>query len=1502
MTDHLDIRFANELLNQLENRELPLLSWGVTESALSEAEVLETIDRLLGSHEAAPAGTSADVVLEELLLRALLHEVQVPVTSPPRYRTRLAESLRLTAGLRQLFARGGWADEAQPGWWQRQRRLVADYRLHVAARRYPRRDIPAAEVLQELAQLPRWGDVQEHVAAAQLQGRKLARFQLDATRSVFASLNTDRDKGIIVGAGTGSGKTLAFYLPAFAAMAESARPGKAERVHTLALYPRKELLRDQLREAIRTVDSVESALRDRGRRPLRIGALYGDTPWNTRDRRMEPDSRVPNAWARTRQGAVCPYLPCPSPDCGTGDLQWADDDRRQGRERLTCLKCGYTLKHGRIALTRDSLKNDPPDLLFTTTEMLNRCSGDSYLERLLGWRGARTAPSLVLLDEVHTYSGMHGAQVALLLRRWREATRRSITFVGLSATLRDADRFFGQLVGLHPSDVDSIEPADETMESEGREYALALRGDPVAGASLLSTSIQTAMLFGRMLDLDNNRFLYGSTGFLFTDDLDVTNRFYNDLRDAEGGQDRFGRRSDRRKPVLAGLRSSDRDEHAARYADGQSWDVVEKIGHDLDPGLHLHHLRIGRTSSQDVGVDHNANLTVATASLEVGFNDPRVGLVLQHKAPRDAAAFIQRRGRAGRERGTRPITVVTLSDYGRDRLAYQAYETLFAPEVPARSLPIGNRFVLKIQATQALLDWTSRKLRSRSLWADPRKVLRAPNGYAVSESDRPSHEAIGNLFQALLDKPALQDEFAQHLVRALQISPDEAQALLWEQPRSLLLAVVPTALRRLRSNWSFQRTDAGAKEGVLLPEFITRSLFEPLNLPEVDLLLPFPERDSLEQLPIARALREAVPGRVSRRFGHRRDEHRTWLPVPPSGTDSLPLTQIVQHADPEGTWHPNGYSDPDGLRVYRPHQLKLEQPTPDISDRSQGFPLWGTQIVVPDDASPTPADIPDPSPWRQRIASISFATHAAGNPIEMRRMSMGAECQVAFERGGVETRRVHYELHGRRAALGFRLDVDAVRILLEPLDTSDAIVRSYLSSPPWRSLAFSYEVAEHPALADISNRFQRERLTQVYLTAFALEGLDGERTAAQVRAALANGAWTGHLPQIFSVLYRDNNGPEQILDNDRLVSGLMELVQDSRVTAAVDQAAELLVAPDIAVRTEDLAQRAYRDTMAAAILAAAQRACPDTQDGDLIVDVLPGARPGDQTVVWLSETSIGGLGIIEHLVRYYGQDPRRFWGLVTSALAPSDYEYVDATLTRLLQHLFDEPSGDAADSIRTLRGAENAEEAQDALNGLLAAWEELDGRPRRTAVSALSTRLLRPGSGPDTDTRALSLVNAWTDLEQRLGIEVDARVMAYAVGSNRLHLGGGRTLTADQAFSLLWPRGRQARTQDLQHYQPYVDFPVLDRLLVHAAHDDRLPEVDVTATDWALAYQKAMSESAAVELVCRASEAQAMAEAVVRVPALPVDRDFLRVYGEVRGYARHRDELRARVELREAVQ
>ena len=107
-------------------------------------------------------------------------------------------------------------------------------------------------------------------------------------------------------------------------------------------------------------------------------------------------------------------------------------------------------------------------------------------------------------------------------------------------------------------------------------------------------------------------------------------------------------------------------------------------------------------SSQDKGLDPGSEIVIATSSLEVGFDDPNVGAIIQHKSPRNFAGFLQRKGRAGRQSSMRPWTAIVLSDYGRDRMSFQSYEQLFDPEIEPASLPLDSLHVKRIQATYFL--------------------------------------------------------------------------------------------------------------------------------------------------------------------------------------------------------------------------------------------------------------------------------------------------------------------------------------------------------------------------------------------------------------------------------------------------------------------------------------------------------------------------------------------------------------------------------------------------------------------------------------------------------------------------------------------------------------------------------------------------------------------------------------------------------------------------------
>ena len=165
-------------------------------------------------------------------------------------------------------------------------------------------------------------------------------------------------------------------------------------------------------------------------------------------------------------------------------------------------------------------------------------------------------------------------------------------------------------------------------------------------------------------------------------------------------------------------------------------------------------------------------------------------------------------------------------------------------------------------------------------------------------------------------------------------------------------------------------------------------------------------------------------------------------------------------------------------------------------------------------------------------------------------------------------------------------------------------VADHLASPAWRTFAFTAAIARGPGPGRHRQHLPA-RLADAGVPHHVRAGRPGrDAVAGPDPGSLARGAWRTDLPAVLQVLYRDaspGGAPE------RRVSGLTALSNETAVTECLDRHGSLLWAADTAARTADLAHRTYRDTVAAALLAAALRACPDAQDRDLIADVVPPA-------------------------------------------------------------------------------------------------------------------------------------------------------------------------------------------------------------------------------------------------------------------------------------------------------
>jgi hypothetical protein len=1511
---------ALEFLDVLERSEQKLLTWGLIDGFFTEQEIEDLASEFIDQHS-ANCPELVDVSDRELV--AWLVDAglvwRIPYSGGERrYRTRFAEAVRLFATLRQIFP------DPQRRAWRNAPRLVADYRLLRQPRRFPRRHVPFSSFLNILRNRIPVSAVQAAVTSALLRAGDtnalvLADFQVNATVRILEASRGTRMTGTVVSAGTGSGKTLAFYLPTFLAIAESI--DQTNWTRCLAIYPRKELLKDQLREAFANGRRIKAALNAHGRRGIVLGALYLDVPTNR--------TNVTTRWAQhSYQGRPawrCPYLPCP--DCG-GALVWREADWSQAIERLECVRatCSGAVEPDEVRLTRERMFASPPDILFTTTEMLNqRLSAVGYAQLFGVGLPRERQPRFVLLDEVHTYEGTDGSQAAYLLRRWRQRTRARPHFVGLSATLADAARFFSDLIGIGPGDVNEVTPGEAELKPEGADYQLALRGDPASGTSLLSTGIQAAMLVRRIISPQAGDPHAGSKVFAFTDNLDAVNRLYHDLLDAEG-RNSAGRLM---RPLgsLANLRARTSPNATDRFNVGQNWAIAEDIGHSLADGESA---RVGRTTSQDPGVAVDADIVVATSSLEVGFDDPEVGAVFQHKAPLTAAAFMQRKGRAGRRRSMRPWTVVALSDWGRDRRAYQAYERLFSPVIDARYLPLQNPAVLRMQATYALFDWLGAKI-TLSDWPDPWYDLASPARPSSSKAQR--QRVYADWLRRLLEQPDVRDEFAGYLERALGIPTESVLAVLWEPPRAVLMSAVPTLLRRLETE--FQRADGLGLDlhntRSPLPDFVPRALFSDLQLPEIVVRLPAYRGGAPreELMPFVQALAEFVPGRVSRRFGVTDANERHWIHPGPDASSSVDVNVFSPQLNRRelGVFHflENGQQVP--IRAFRPYALDVVLPAANVRSSSNATLMWQTEFVPP--REPYALDVPAGSPWVDMIGSIHFCTHHLGLPLEVRRFATAAEATIVRDGFPRVEKRIGFQqtLPGggvERVALGFAADADAIEIRLRyPHQLHSMCARDERLVRGLRVARFRFLVSRTAALDGIANFFQREWLAQVYLTATAIQALQSAGELVQAEAAVFAGTAAAPLGQLAAtILHWDNQGgnPNQP-GQPRRLQELQALLARPDVLAAMHASASALWSdPD--QDWEPWLRRRFKATLGAAIALAAHDVCPQTDPESLYLDIDAFSHHHRYDIddlrdtLWLTEQSVGGGGIVETLVGSYAEDPRRFFGLMEAALGPSDVETVMDDLARSVTFA---SSGQPAHTqlrhaFATVRQARSHEDSARGLSEVRASLAALGILPTPTFLVALNARVLSPGSSDRTDALLSRILLDWDHAERNLGIDIDPRVIAFvhsrdqALENALAVIPEGQTDDARAIwrygvlYGMLWSRGAELRAHMMRSANPFGQNIEADRLLVLSAVPQNRQRIPLASADWFDLLANALVAGGVAELVCEVGQETVLARALCQVAVDSIDIGGVLVHGRLASVCRTDNAWRAVIELPEALQ
>lgn len=1488
---------GNELLTEIELNEMKLLNWGFVDVKSPLNVMLPDLLAHLSSKgndlwsELQNFGVEPKAIVDNLEDRKLIF----PSNSQREfYRSRFAETIRLLFLLRQRFS----AED-----WQTAPRLVSDFKIDVRRRSYPKRDVSVKELCNELRAVGADTFYTEAITylLKDSSGKdlSLARFQKMAIVQQYLSLhhsekNTQNDRGLVIGAGTGAGKTKAFYIPAMAEIASNLRM-KSRHVQALAIYPRNELLKDQLLEAYLEACKLDTFLHTHKGRPIAVGAYYGDTPYSATTLLDDGHS----GWTRTKpqsgiDGWECPYFPCPKckeKKSTPQALVWYKEDlvreveankqKKYGEHaRLRCPDCSFIIHGHHLTLTRDQMISVPPDILFTTTEMLNRRLGNAGEHDLFGVNRTELLPTMLLLDEIHTYEGLHGANIAYLLRRWRHArcgrqTER-LCCVGLSATLNDAALFFSRLTGISQNLVNYVRPQWEHMEVEGAEYNLVLKGDPVSAKNLLSTSIQTVMLLGRMLDTTDqpSRGAYGRKIFAFADKLDILNRWYSNEKDAE------------KEKVLSKWR--DRKRHdpdtIKKIQAGQDWFICKRIGHNL-----YNPLQISLTSSQSRGVDSSADVVIATSTLEVGFNDPNVGAIIQHKIPHSVASFVQRKGRAGRSRLMRPWMVVVASAYGRDRWAFQHAENLFDPELKNIDLPLDNYYVRKIQATFALMDWFSLKLKDEEkcrdidLW----QILRSDKN-ARSSRNADQRRVLYTLVEDLLSGDLL-DDLRRYLRHALGLYEHrEIDSILWDEPRSLVFEVLPTIARQLNSNW--QRLDSQTHAIEIwgdnvsknpLPDFIPPALFNDLKLLHIPLTLPQntqkdvqatqPKEPKIEYLSLQQCLSEFAPGNVSKRFSLSKNrEEAHWLNIPDAEqlqdtlqikTLSIKFDDIPQSFKVEGTEY----------QLFSPRSYILERVTDDIDPSSSAQYQWHShfigkiQSIGEETGEGRTIALPDTSDWKSMFTIVNSYTLSHGTWIEVARLATGikAERRYATKRSKNKKEPLSLWLQletqdHKPAAIGFVNHVDALKFQFQPLD-----ITVCLNNANWPAIYqnlrpefFLYKFKRHRYVQEKKlTHFEVEWLWQLELSMLVATAVSKScrlTEAASIVRTQRQSLAQHTMGVIFQSQQVEDYGDEKV---GLLHEKLLQRLSETDIVQALEECSSVLW-QDQDVDTEAWLRECYASSLGAALFAALTQMLPDADPDELIMDV-------DEERIWISEKTPGGVGLISQLATLLENSPNDFELAMYDTLYNCEREEL-ATQLQGVAELVESNDQQLKAVFADLRQESDIKE-QERLHKKLKAILERNGIPAtRELLVALHAKWLRPNSDQDSDELLSYLVHLWRQEEQRLNCKIDIRVIAVAalkhdeiaqrIQTVLLRIGGLNSKDPSQSFnilqSLLWLRCTDSCPDCIEESHWYQELVKPSRTLLRSLLPSRVQRVVYEQADWLQRTRDILATSYKVQIQC----------------------------------------------------
>ncbi len=495
-----------------------------------------------------------------------------------------------------------------------------------------------------------------------------AGFQLRGFDTVLSLFDKGDKKCIVVSAPTASGKSKVFISTSiFEALEKGTK--------SVIIYPRLSLMQDQLSGILKIWARLKNKNLTIGIQRSGLGSSdfitinYGA---KSEDSFLEPKTNG------NLQGLAIRNIKCPL--CRSTIWAPTAPVGMKAKEvgKFSCQNKKCDLQSVNIFVSKEKIIKNKPSILITTIDSISALLFRQNFEDYL------LSCKLIVFDEAHAYESINGAHAANLIKRLTKINE-NLKLILASATIPNPKEFAHKLTGIDSKEIELIEPMKTELDLSGKEqYRLLKVSDNKVGTVSLLLQLQLMLTHSVNIKTTPHREKILS----FFDSRDLVNRVYFDFIDADMSRNLANFRIEKELYISSDKYRCPNGSEANcdvkfcslkgnPYHEGECWYGLTKTYFQTNQSAKTSRIKIARIMSGYSEPISDVDLILSTSSMELGVDDKSINTIIQYKAPLSIYAFIQRKGRGGRDRNLSETNIwMVTGDESTDRFYYNNLDSM----------------------------------------------------------------------------------------------------------------------------------------------------------------------------------------------------------------------------------------------------------------------------------------------------------------------------------------------------------------------------------------------------------------------------------------------------------------------------------------------------------------------------------------------------------------------------------------------------------------------------------------------------------------------------------------------------------------------------------------------------------------------------------------------------------------------------------------------------------